>query len=274
MELSVNGRLKQLMVDNLGDCALILLDTDGNVLSSNAGARNLLGYEEVQAVGQPYARIIPPEACDPNGAPPCLNAARRKGRHEEIARRLHSNGTAVELHEIVIPLRDPQHNLVAFGLMMQAVEAARRAAHHTSPKPVADSAPAPTVLLVDDDEQVRTVAESLLTDLNYEVIAVASGAEALDVLRRNESIDVLFTDVIMPGMEGGELAEQARLIRPDLKVLFTSGYFEHALVQKGNIGPNANLLVKPYRPRDLARKMRSTLAQEVSGSEHHASAEA
>lgn len=272
--MSVNGQLKQLMVDSFKDCALILLDTDGNVLSWNAGARNLLGYEEVQAVGKPYARIVPPEACDPNGAPPCLNIARKKGRHEEIARRLHSNGTDVELHEIVIPLRDPQHNLVAFGLMMQAVEAARLAAHRTSPTAVPERASPPTVLVVDDDDQVRTMAECLLNDLNYEVIAVASGAEALDVLRRNESIDVLFTDVIMPGMEGGELAEQARLLRPDLKILFTSGYFEHALVQKGNISPNANLLVKPYRPRDLARKMKSTLADEVSGPEHLPSAKA
>jgi len=68
----------------------------------------------------------------------------------------------------------------------------------------------------------------------------------------------------MPGMDGGELSEQARLLRPDLKILFTSGYFEHALIQKGNIAPNANLLAKPYRPRDLARKMNVMLAEDAS----------
>lgn len=256
------------MVDSLRDCALILLDTEGKVLSWNAGAKNLLGYEEGQAIGQPYARIVPPEARDANGAPLALTIARRKGRHEEIGQRVHSNGTDLELHEVVIPLRDPQHNLVAFGLMMQSVEAARRAAHGTNLRPtiVAGTSP-PTVLLVDDDDLVRTAAECLLNDLNYEVIAVASATEALDVLRRNESIDVLFTDVVMPGMDGGELAEQARILRPDLKILFTSGYFQHALIQRGNITPNANLLVKPYRPGDLARKMKVILADEVCGSE-------
>lgn len=265
--MSANGDLKQLMVDNLKDCALILLDTDGKVLSWNAGAKNLLGYEEVQAVGQPYARIVPPEARDRDGAPLSLTIARQTGRHEEIGQRIHSNGTDLELHEVVIPLRDLQHNLVAFGLMMQSVEAARQAAPGTASWPtIVKGASSARVLLVDDDDQVRMTAECLLKDQNYDVIAVASGTEALDVLRRNESIDVLFTDVIMPGMDGGELAEQARMLRPDLKILFTSGYFEHALIQKGNITANANLLVKPYRPRDLARKMKIILADDVAGS--------
>lgn len=81
MDVSINGQLKQLMVGNL---TLILLDTDGKVLSWNAGAKNLVGYEEAQAVGQPYTRIGPPEARDPNGAPLSLTIARRTGRHEEI----------------------------------------------------------------------------------------------------------------------------------------------------------------------------------------------
>lgn len=268
LDMSVNGHLKQLMVDSLKDCALILLDTDGKVLSWNAGAKNLLGYEEFQAVGQPYARIVPPEARDANGAPLALTIARRKGRHEEIGQRVHSNGTDLELHEVVIPLRDPQHNLVAFGLMMQSVEAARRAAHGTNLRPaiVAGTSP-PTVLLVDDDDLVRTTAEYMLKDLNCEVVAVSSGAEALDILRRNESIDVLFTDVVMPEMDGGELAEQARLLRPDLKILLASGYFQQALIQKGNITPNANLLVKPYRASDLARKLQIILADEIYSSD-------
>jgi PAS domain S-box-containing protein len=265
--ISANGQLKQLMVDNLKDCALILLDTEGKVLSWNAGAKNLLGYEEGQAVGQPYARIVPPEARDSNGAPLSLSIARRKGRHEEIGLRTHSNGTDLELHEVVIPLRDPQHSLVAFGLMMQSVEAARRAAAGTGPWPaIVAGASLPKVLRVDDDDLVRMTAEYMLKDLNCEVIAVASGPEALEVLRRNESIDVLFTDVVMPGMDGGELAAQARLIRPDLKILLASGYFQHALIQKGNITPTTNLLVKPYRPGDLARKLKIILADEVHGS--------
>lgn len=268
MDISVNGHLKQLMVDNLRDCALVLLDTHGRVLSWNAGARNLLGYEEAQAVGQPYSAIMPPHARDQDGTPLSLTVARRKGRHEEIGPRTHSNGTDLELHEIVIPLRDPQHNLVAFGLMMQSVETKRRAALGTMAQPaLAERQARPTVLLVDDDELVRMTAEGMLQDLNYEVIAVASGQEALEILRRNESIDVLFTDVVMPGMGGGELSEQARLIRPDLKILLTSGYFQEALVRKGNIAPGTSLLVKPYRPSDIAKKLKNILADEVHASD-------
>ncbi len=256
--------LKQLMVDSLRDCGLVLLDIEGKVLSWNAGAKGLLGYEEADAIGQPFARIVPPETLDAAGAPPSLAKARRYGRHEEICQRTHSDGTGLEVREVVIPLRDPQHNLVAFGLMMQALEAARDAATRPAATPVRR---APKVLLVDDDEVVRVMAMHQLEDLGYEVLSAASGAEALDILARDESIDLLFTDVIMPGMDGGRLAEEARTIRPDIRILFTSGYFEHALVERGNIKPNANLLVKPYRRNELARMMNRMLAKDVAEAE-------
>ena len=256
--------LKQLMVDNLRDCGLVLLDTEGKVLSWNAGAKGLLGYEEADAVGQPFARIVPPATLDASGTPVSLAKARRHGRHEEICQRMRRDGTGLEVREVVIPLRDPQHNLVAFGLMMQSLEAAREAAT----RPVATPAPrARKVLLVDDEEVVRVTAQHQLEDLGYEVLSAASGEEALDILARDESIDVLFTDVIMPGMNGGQVAEEARTIRPDLRILFTSGYFEHALVERGNIKPNANLLVKPYQRRELCRMMNRILAADVRHAE-------
>lgn len=262
MDLSVHADFKQLMVDSLQDCALVVLDTEGKVLSWNAGAKGLLGYKEAEAVGLYFARIVPPETLDPAGAPPSLALARRKGRHEEICQRMRSDGRDLSVREIVIPLRDPQHNLVAFGLMMQSLEGGAE-------RPIVISTrKACKVLVIDDDDVVRTTARHHLEDLDYEVIAAASGAEALDILARDESIDVLFTDVIMPGMNGGELAEKARQMRPDLKVLFTSGYFEHALVAKGCISPNTNLLVKPYRRSDLAKKMNMILADEIPGSDN------
>ena len=96
----------------------------------------------------------------------------------------------------------------------------------------------------------------------------ASGAEALDILARDEGIDVLFTDVMMPGgMDGGEVAEKAREIRPDIRVLFASGYFEDALVKKGNIAANTHLLVKPYRRKELAKMMSMILADDIGGSD-------
>lgn len=262
--------LKQLMVDTLPDCGLVLLDTEGKVLSWNEGAKGLLGYEEADAVGQPFAHIVPPEALDPAGAPPALAKARRHGRHEEICQRTRSDGTGLELREVVIPLRDPQHSLVAFGLMMQSLGARGSSARAVpaTPSPMRRKA---RVLVVDDDGFVQALTANMLTDLGYEVFEAASGAEALDILSRDESIDVLFTDVMMTGMGGRELAEKAQAIRPDLKVVFASGYFPHALRERGQLAPGTDVLVKPYRRRDIARVMSRILAEEVCDLEQESS---
>lgn len=260
MRNSAHGHLKQLMVDSLSDCALILLDTEGKVLSWNAGAKGLLGYDEAEAVGQPFSWIVPRETLEPAGAPPSLAIAQKNGRHEEICRRTHSNGADLDVREIVIPLLDPQHNLLAFGVMMQSLGASMSDGAAAAPS---TATPKVTkVLAVDDDDAIRTIAEHLLKELGYEVLVAAGGPEALDMLTRDEGIDLLFTDVVMPGMDGGELAERARLIRPNLKVLFTSGYFEHALIKKGQIAQNADILVKPYQGHTLAKRIEMTLAKD------------
>jgi PAS domain S-box-containing protein len=263
LENSVQGHLKQLLVDSLEDCALVVLDPAGTVLSWNAGARRLLGYDESEVVGLTFAGLVPPESLDESGAPAALARARQNGRQEQTCRRLHRDGTTLVLREVVIALRDGAQNVVAFGLMMQSLEAARHAEASAAGRELALAArKAPRVLVVDDDDVVRAMAIHLLEDLGYDVLSAAGGPEALAILGRDASIDLLFTDVVMPGMDGGELAEQAERLRPDIKVLFTSGYFQHALIRKGNITPNTNLLVKPYRRQDLARKLSAILSGE------------
>lgn len=257
MDIVGHGHLKQLLVDDLPDCALVLLDTEGKVLSWNAGARGLLGYEESETIGLPFSRIAGPGTLDPDGGLPSLAIARRNGRHEEICERIRSDGSGLALREVVIPLHDRQRNLVAFGLMMQSLEASRASA---SPPARVARRKAGKVLLVDDDETVRVTAQHQLEDLGFEVVAAATGDAALDLLACDATIDVLFTDVIMPGMDGGELAEKAQLLQPDLKVVFASGYLGDALVKRGNIATSAPLLVKPYARRDLALIMRKALA--------------
>ena len=79
--------------------------------------------------------------------------------------------------------------------------------------------------------------------------------------RATSRIDVLFTDVIMPGTNGRQLAEAARKLRPELKVLYTSGYTENAIVHHGRLDPGVLLLAKPYRKADLARMMRQALGE-------------
>ncbi|MEX2626206.1 MAG: PAS domain S-box protein [Ilumatobacteraceae bacterium] len=116
------------------------------------------------------------------------------------------------------------------------------------------------ILLVEDDALVRRLAARHLTGLGYDVVTAASGPEALELLRRERRVDLLFTDVVMPGGMGGrELAAVAVELQPDLAVLYTSGYTENAIVHHGRLDPGVELLGKPYRPVELARKVRSVL---------------
>jgi signal transduction histidine kinase/ActR/RegA family two-component response regulator len=114
-----------------------------------------------------------------------------------------------------------------------------------------------TVLLVDDDEIVRTTVASMLEDLGYTVLLAQSGAEALTILERGVKIDLVFTDVVMPGaISGRQLAERAVEIVPTLKILFTSGYTENAIVHNGRLDPGVEFLSKPYSREQLAAKLR------------------
>ncbi|MBX6320681.1 MAG: CHASE domain-containing protein [Rhodospirillaceae bacterium] len=128
----------------------------------------------------------------------------------------------------------------------------------------ASAQPAPTggeaILVVEDDPAVRAQAEDQLRTLGYRVIGAADGPAALALLAAHPEIDLLFTDVIMPGgLNGRQLAEEAVRLRPGLKVLFTSGYAEDAILHHGRLPRGVNLLNKPYRRQDLAVKVRSVL---------------
>lgn len=113
-----------------------------------------------------------------------------------------------------------------------------------------------TILLVEDDEMVRQYAREQLLMLGYHVIHASNGQQALEILKSNPAISLLFTDVVMPGMSGKELADKALAYHPNLRVLFTSGYTQDAIVHQGRLDPGVLLLSKPYRPIELARKIR------------------
>jgi CheY-like chemotaxis protein len=120
-----------------------------------------------------------------------------------------------------------------------------------------------TILLVEDDAALRAMATSLLRRLGYTVLAAASGLEALNVkeLSGTSHIDLLFTDLVMPHMDGKELADRVRLISPQIKILFTSAYTENAIAHQGALDPGALLLQKPFTPTVLAHKLRAVLDQ-------------
>lgn len=117
-----------------------------------------------------------------------------------------------------------------------------------------------TVLLVEDDELVRDNGIAVLQGLGYRVLSAANGPRALQMLADHPAIDVLFTDVVMPGgMTGRELADAALVRRPQLAVLYTSGYSEHAIIHQGRLDPGIRFLQKPWARAQLARAIRDAI---------------
>jgi two-component system cell cycle sensor histidine kinase/response regulator CckA len=117
-----------------------------------------------------------------------------------------------------------------------------------------------TVLLVEDDEQVRSLAQSVLERSGFRVIAACGGEEALTVERSfSEPIQLLLTDVVMPRMSGRQLAEKLCVERPHMKVLFMSGYTDDKVMQHGVFDSGIQFLQKPLTPDSLARKVREVL---------------
>jgi signal transduction histidine kinase/CheY-like chemotaxis protein len=119
-----------------------------------------------------------------------------------------------------------------------------------------------TILVVEDDARVRETVVGLLSDLGYRVLPAPDAARALELLESGAAIDLLFTDVVMPGkLRGPELARLARERVPGIAVLFTSGYAEDAIVHDGRLDAGVELISKPYAREALARKVRQVLCK-------------
>jgi CheY-like chemotaxis protein len=129
------------------------------------------------------------------------------------------------------------------------------AVRHAAPKRGSE-----VVLVVEDDDFVRGYAVACLESLGYTVITAADGRSALDRLNNGDTPDILFTDIVMPGgVSGLDLAEQARTIKPNLRVLFAFGYPLETLAARGKLSAAAAILNKPYRKAELALRIREAL---------------
>jgi CheY-like chemotaxis protein len=118
-----------------------------------------------------------------------------------------------------------------------------------------------TILLVEDDQGVLEVVTAMMEELGYRVLTAQNGPEALSILERGEPIDLLFTDLVMPqGISGAELAQRARQMRPELKVLLGSGYSARMSPAAATAAAGLPILGKPYRQAELAAKLRAVLA--------------
>ena len=125
-----------------------------------------------------------------------------------------------------------------------------------------------TILVVEDDEMVRTSVIRQLEGLGYRTLAASNGAQALALVDQGAQFDLLFTDIVMPGgINGAELGREVARRRPAVKTLYTSGYSEDGIVHQGRLDPGVVLLGKPYRKLDLARKIRDVLGDQDNPTE-------
>jgi CheY-like chemotaxis protein len=126
-----------------------------------------------------------------------------------------------------------------------------------SAAPTANERGGEHVLVAEDDDMVRELVVQQLTSLGYRVSEALDGPTVLEIIRERSDIDLLFADLVMPGgISGRDLAEGVAQLRPGLPILFTSGYGEDSIVQTGQLDQGFELLQKPYRKHELARRLR------------------
>ncbi|HEX2554902.1 MAG TPA: PAS domain S-box protein [Microvirga sp.] len=175
------------------------------------------------------------------GLPMVLGFAQQTGGHVSIGSR-EGEGTAVS---IVLPAAMNLPAPPAPAPAKDDPESAARQEH---------------ILVVEDEPQVLQFVSNQLVSLGYAVTSVSTAQDALDLLQAGQPFDLLFSDVVLPkGMSGVDLVKRTREVRPDLKVLLTSGYPEEAFEQHGRPDEHTRLLRKPYRRKDLAETIRAVL---------------
>jgi CheY-like chemotaxis protein len=154
-----------------------------------------------------------------------------------------------------------------FKVYLPRVEA-KGAAAPLPPRFEEQAAVTETILLVEDEEHLRALAREFLEQRGYRVLEARNGAEALEVAGCHLGpIHMLVTDIVMPGMRGRELAEKLSASRPQMRVLFVSGYTDGSMVENGELGPGSAFLEKPFSSDALARKVRQVLNGAASGGE-------
>ena len=255
------AELLHLLVDDLTDFAIVVVDGADKIVAWNAGARELLGYTAVEAIGGSFSALyskIDPAA---SGTRTKIMDAAQLGRHETNRQLVRKNGTWLQANIVLLPILDTSARTVGYGLVAHDIDRSRRIAATVPGPPAAATQVKAKILVVDDNHRVLEIATEQLTGLGYRVTAASSGVEALEMLRHDGQVDLLFTDVVMPGeMAGRALAAKAMEMRPRLKVLFASGYFEGALVGGGQLDADVHFLPKPYRREELARKIAEVLS--------------
>lgn len=137
----------------------------------------------------------------------------------------------------------------------------------TVPAAVSQSMPGITVSVVEDEHAIRALIVEALADQGYASLEAADGAAALTILQSNAPIALLISDIGLPkGMNGRQVADAARVLRPDLKVLFITGYAENAMIHHGHLSHNMHVMMKPFAMEALASRAREIIATPLAPS--------
>jgi nitrogen-specific signal transduction histidine kinase/CheY-like chemotaxis protein len=200
-----------------------------------------ISKDNIDKVFQPFFTTKPPEAGSGLGLSMTYGFVKQSGGHIKLYSEI-GHGTTVKLY---LPALKTERPAQATGPEAQAPDAQRR----------------PVVLVVEDNEQVRSVAAAMIEDMGIETIQAASGAEGLRIIERRPDIDLVLSDVIMSGgINGPELAARALRLKPGLKVLLMSGYAPGSVRQTQDLPDTIDLVNKPFTRNDLAAKVRRALA--------------
>jgi PAS domain S-box-containing protein len=213
-----------------GDYICISVTDTGTGMSAEVAARAFDPFFTTKPIGQGTGL----------GLSMIYGFARQSNGHVTIDSKL-GQGTSIRLYL-------PRHH----GDIAAARASAVRAAEH--------AATGETVLVVEDEPVVRGVILEMLDEQGYRTLEAVDGPSGLRILRADERIDLLVTDVGLPGMNGRQLADQARETRPDLKILFITGYAESAAISDGFLQPGMEMITKPFDLGNLSRRVRSMIS--------------
>jgi PAS domain S-box-containing protein len=231
---TANARLDSVTADtpalSPGDYVCIDVTDSGVGMSAEVAARAFDPFFTTKPIGQGTGL----------GLSMIYGFARQSNGHVTITSRL-GQGTSVKLYL-------PRHHGDSAAEQAAAVKAAEYAATGE------------TVLVVEDEPVVRGVILEILHDQGYRTLEAADGPSGLRILRKDKRIDLLITDVGLPGMNGRQLADQARETRPDLKILFITGYAESVAIADGFLQPGMEMITKPFDLDNLSRRIRAMIS--------------
>jgi signal transduction histidine kinase/ActR/RegA family two-component response regulator len=226
-----------------GQYVLIAVTDTGSGMSAEVASRAFEPFFTTKEVGQGTGL----------GLSQVYGFVRQSGGHVKIYSEP-GEGTTVKLYL-------PRLREVAGAETAEAAAAGAAGARDGRRPPLPEGA-GETVLVVEDDEGVRRFTTEALRDLGYRVLEADGAPAALRLLdAHGAGVDLLFIDVVMPDMNGRRLADEARRRRPDLKVLFTTGYSRNAIIHNGVLDAGVQLIGKPFTVEDLAEKVRAALGR-------------